>query len=204
MSAQSTLNGATLVERVTRPGSVGSGPAGSNPLDDITIKDGFYHILQDIGGETLKGTYQDSSNFKFWMQPNADHNATVWYFTRQWAIKNSFTIATLNTKLYDHPPTAGSLKLNYMQGTISLNSAMFSSACFILRCDESTTYRLEDGSTKTINYFRMLVPSDTPPPVLDTESSSAERRTVNMSKDETWDPISPRQLFRFERVEQPL
>ncbi|KAG8725404.1 hypothetical protein FRC09_000045 [Ceratobasidium sp. 395] len=178
MSAQSTLDGATLVERVTRPGSVGSGPAEPNPLDDVTIKDGFYQLLQEVAGKQLNVALNPSAPFKPYeialpmyplkLNDNPQLTEHTFVFTRQWGVHNGFTITPKDTPGDPNPAFGCDIRLmgdlvkkphGDTPGQSQTVIGAFREASYspwTVRCDESRTYRQQDGSTKTLYYFRIL------------------------------------------------
>ncbi|KAG8739132.1 hypothetical protein FRC10_006102 [Ceratobasidium sp. 414] len=111
MPAHSQLidDGAVLVETVTRP--TVDGRPGDSPLDDVTIHDGFYRVIQHDGNGTEFDALSDNS-LTMESVPRLTTGAD-WVFTRQWGpVKNGFTIVpkagpNIEVKLGGTVDTAG-------------------------------------------------------------------------------------------------
>ncbi|KAG8712823.1 hypothetical protein FRC09_019423 [Ceratobasidium sp. 395] len=204
MSSHSKLvdGGATLIETVTRPAD---GKATDTPLDQVTVHDGFYRIVQyDDNGNELSAYADDSTQDQIVMGdiPQLTGSAE-WMFTGQWGpIKNGFTIApkgnssvssSTNPQFYGSTVISTDLVRQLVIGSVSRFGV------WEVRCDESRTYRLKDGSTKTIYYFRIIEPGrgfDIPQGVWKT-TMLYDSPTLVLSEKVSWDPIDPKQLYEL-------
>ncbi|KAG8742939.1 hypothetical protein FRC10_000727 [Ceratobasidium sp. 414] len=198
--------GATLIETVTRP--IVDGKPGDSPLDKITVEDGFYRIVQyDEDGSEIDASF-DATNpdlgiygYSMVMSGTPQPAARNWKLTRQWGVTNGFTIVPkdtpgdLDTKFgcsVDTPDVCRHIRRLNPNSMRVVRWSYYN--IWPIRCDESRTYRLKDGSTKTVYYFRILV----------TKINGYNWRTskdtqpwsLGMHK-ATWDPISPLELYQF-------
>ncbi|KAG8711838.1 hypothetical protein FRC09_020390 [Ceratobasidium sp. 395] len=207
MSSHSKLigEGATLIETVTRqPAADGKASDPDPALDDVTIHDGFYRIVQyDDHGNELSAYADDSTEDQIVMDniPQLTGSAE-WMFTRQWGpIKNGFTIvpkgdpsAKPSTDPQFSGLTIGNTEFPLRQMIIKSDDRF---GVWEVRCDELHKYRLKDGSTKIVYYFRITEPGrgfDISQGVMQSAMVYDSELLVLENK-VTWDPIDPKQLF---------
>ncbi|KAG8682637.1 hypothetical protein FRC08_014834 [Ceratobasidium sp. 394] len=137
--------GATLLDTVTRP--VIDGKAGdSGPLDNITIHDGFYRLVQyDDNGKEIDASF-DTTNpdegifgYSMFMTGTPQSAARTWKLTRQWGVTNGFTIIPKDT------PGDLDSKFGCDADTPDRQSMRVVRWSYYniwpIRCDESRTYR---------------------------------------------------------------
>ncbi|KAG9080280.1 hypothetical protein FRC06_006838 [Ceratobasidium sp. 370] len=156
--------GATLIETVRR--QIVDGQPGDSPLDKITVHDGFYRIVQyDEEGNEIDASF-DATNpdlgifgYSMVMSGTPQSTAKAWKLTRQWGITNGFTIVPKDTP-GDLDSRFGCAVDTPDRGSMRVVRWSYYNI-WPVRCDESRTYRLKDGSTKTLYYFRY----DAAPPV---------------------------------------
>ncbi|KAG9078371.1 hypothetical protein FRC06_008400 [Ceratobasidium sp. 370] len=199
MSAPSKFvgEGATLVETVSRAEHGPSGSLENSPLDKITISDGFYRIVQyDEDGVELNASFSADAaaypaEFQVGMSSTPQAADQSWMFTHQWGVKYGFTIVPKN---FPTDPKSGF-------GATALNDGMYvnvkssgSYPVWKVRCDESRTYRRQDGSTVTVYYFRIEKPGPNEQ-VWRTETWNPGKPVD--TNQATWDPILPNELFQL-------
>ncbi|KAG8701656.1 hypothetical protein FRC08_003969 [Ceratobasidium sp. 394] len=203
MPAPSKLigEGATLLETTKRPGRDPSGSLADSPLDKITISDGFYRIVQyddDDGTETNASfpldaaTASPSDSFAVGMSSTPQAAEQSWMFTCQYGVKYGHTIVPKN---FPTDPRSGGLGATAVSDGMYVNVQNAESyPIWKVRCDESRTYRLKDGSTTTVYYFR-IERAGRNEQVWRTETwNSGKPVDTNQA---TWDPILPNELFQL-------
>ncbi|KAG8682638.1 hypothetical protein FRC08_014835 [Ceratobasidium sp. 394] len=143
MPAHSKLigDGATLINTETRP--LVDGKAGDSPLDDVTIHDGIYRIVQyDDNGTEFAALSDDSTQDSLTMEnvPLQTVGAE-WVLTRQWGpTKGVFTIVPK-----EGPNTDTKQQVCGTVDTAGFGLLITTKSSHIpiwqVRCDESRTYR---------------------------------------------------------------
>ncbi|KAG9077125.1 hypothetical protein FRC06_009086 [Ceratobasidium sp. 370] len=198
MPAHSKLidDGAVLIETVTRP-TVDGKPGGS-PLDEFTIHDGFYSIVQyDDNGNKFDVVSDDSTQDALTMENVPQFTSgTEWMFTAQWgSIKGAFTIVPKDGPNIDiKPKVCGTVCTSGF--SLLVTARLSHIPVWQVRCDESRTYRRQDGSTETVNYFRIIGPFDGYHNQGVWRTDRGDWKLMGIA-DESWDPINPLQLYQL-------
>ncbi|KAG8681144.1 hypothetical protein FRC09_017726 [Ceratobasidium sp. 395] len=126
----------------------------------------------------------------------------TWKFTRQWGLNNSFTIVPKDApQVEDSNPYS---KLGSAVDTPNKGGSMRVVRWSIyklwpIRCDESRKYRLKDGSTKTVYYFRVFVGNNyVKGYTWKTKKDEKDEKAWKLGMDEpSWDPIDEKELYQL-------
>ncbi|KAG8712822.1 hypothetical protein FRC09_019422 [Ceratobasidium sp. 395] len=204
MSSHSKLvdGGATLIETVTRPAD---GKATDTPLDQVTVHDGFYRIVQyDDDGNELEASFDPSNSdqgifgYSMTMSPPQPASQT-WKFTRQWGFNNNFTIVPKDAPQVDDSSPYSKLgsAVDTPNEWDSMRVVRWSYYnIWPIRCDESRTYRLKDGSTKTVYYFRIFVADNHVKGWTWKTEQGKKGWKLGMGQP-SWDPINDKELYQL-------
>ncbi|KAG8712821.1 hypothetical protein FRC09_019421 [Ceratobasidium sp. 395] len=195
MSTLSKLvsEGSTLIETIQRPAE-----ANNNPLDKNTLSDGFYRITQvDDSGNLTEASFNATTPsyrnnaYQVEMNGTPQVNTQTWKFTGQWGVKYGFTIVPKDGPGVSRDGYGATTFKDNEHGAIDVQRSG-NYPVWKVRCDEERVYRQEDGSTKTLYYFRIESPGPNEQ-VWRTEFWNPGS-PVNFNQ-ATWDPILPNELF---------
>jgi len=152
-------NGATILSYLTRADADKAAQTSSDPLD-VFVADGFYRIVQrkitgDITDASVNSpTVLGQQDVPVVMDGTAQLTDRFWKLTREYGVKNGFTIVPVTTPIAETHPELGGTTCNKDNSVYIKRSACY--PLWKVRCDASTTYRNSDGTYTTIDMFRIL------------------------------------------------
>ncbi|KDR69103.1 hypothetical protein GALMADRAFT_145819 [Galerina marginata CBS 339.88] len=162
--AKATEAGHIVLNHITLASAAHDALSGPNPLDlkAAGLKDGFYHIVQwkddavkpSLASITLPTGVKSDSSVAVVMGTDTDFLSNFWKLTRQYGVKNGFTVVPVGTNIPDTDPETGATTYDN-SGVLNV----YRSGCFplwVMRCDESAVIRSKDGSNIVVDYFRIL------------------------------------------------
>jgi len=154
------------------------------------VEDGFYRIVQYNQDSTPYDAIiatVDKPSLPVTMYSGPNVLPRVWKLTRQFGIKDGFTIVPVTDPITDPPGLGVTVKDKNEVAVVEKASCY---PIWTVRCDERIDYRNPDGSITTIYLFRILVVNTN----LCWKTNTSEQVVIETAKGQ---PPAPNQLYRL-------
>jgi hypothetical protein len=163
--AQAQNAGHVVLKHITLATAAQAEQSGSNPLDPkaAALSDGFYQIIQwkddaekpSHASVTSPPGVKSDSSVPVVMGTDTDFLSNFWKLTRQYGLKNGFTVVPVATNIPATDPETGATTYDKSGDLNVYRSASY--PLWVMRCDESAEIRSPDGTSITVvDYFRIL------------------------------------------------
>ncbi|KAF8151319.1 hypothetical protein B0H34DRAFT_775194 [Crassisporium funariophilum] len=163
--AEAKNAGHIVLKHITLASAAQAEQSGSNPFDPkaAALSDGFYQIIQwkddaekpSLASVTSPTGLKSDSSVPVVMGADTDFLSNFWKLTRQYGLKNGFTVVPVATNIPATDPETGAT--TYDKSSVLNVYRSGSYPLWVMRCDESAEIRSPDGtSTTVVDYFRIL------------------------------------------------